>query len=139
MPRRLVSDVPRRGPDDTGPSHPEPNDGSAAAEFAIVVPVLLLLLFIMVTLSSIFFDQQQLQAAARDSARVGAVRIADACSTAQTALTGNDVGVLTCTTVTTCSTGAVKMSLAATKTYAVPLLGDRTVTLRASSTFVCPQ
>ena len=130
MNRRPTPGIPRRGSDD---------HGSAAAEFAIVVPVLLLLLFVMVNLSAIFFDQQQLQAAARDSARAGAINIANACTTAQTSLSGNDVGVLNCSAVTTCTTGTVKMSLVATKTYAIPLLGDRTVTLNASSSFVCPQ
>jgi hypothetical protein len=31
------------------------------------------------------------------------------------------------------------MSLTAVKPYSVPLLGNRTVTLTATSTFVCPQ
>lgn len=141
--RRLAPGAPYRGPVDNGsaaPRAPRPVDnGSAAAEFAIVVPVLLLLLFVMVTLASVLFDQLHLQAAARDSARAGAVNIANACTTAQTSLSANNVGTLTCNTVTTCTTGAVKMSLTAVKPYSVPLLGNRTVTLTATSTFVCPQ
>ena len=128
--RRLTPGVPRRGSDDRG---------SAAAEFAIVVPVLLLLLFIMVTLASVFFDQLQLQAAARDAARVGAVQITDACTTAQTSLSGNDVGSVQCLVVNTCTSGAVRMSLAATKSYSIPLLGTKKVVLTATSSFVCPQ
>jgi Flp pilus assembly protein TadG len=128
--RRLAPGAPYRGSVD---------NGSAAAEYAIVLPVLLLLLFIMVTLSSVFFDQLHLQSAARDSARAGSVNIANACSTAQSSLSGNNVGSLTCSTVTTCSSGAVKMSLVAVKPYSIPLLGNRSVTLRATSTFVCPQ
>jgi Flp pilus assembly protein TadG len=128
--RRLTSGVPRQGSDD---------HGSAAAEFAIVVPVLLLLLFTMVTLASVFFDQLQLQAAARDAARVGAVAIADACTTAQASLDGNDVGSVKCSVVTTCTSGAVRMSLAATQVYSVPFLGKRNVVLTATSSFVCPQ
>lgn len=141
--RRLAPGAPYRGPVDNGSAVPGSSrsidNGSAAAEFAIVVPVLLLLLFIMVTLASVFFDQLHLQAAARDSARAGAIDIADACTVAQAALDGNDVGTLTCNTVTTCSAGSVKMSLTAAKPYSVPLLGNRTVTLTATSTFVCPQ
>lgn len=128
--RRLAPDAPLRGPDDRG---------SAAAEFAVVVPVLLLLLFVMVTLASVFFDQLQLQAAARDAARTGAVEISEACDAARSALVGNDVGVLTCTAITTCADGAVRMSLQAVKSYSVPVLGNRSVTLTASSSFTCPR
>lgn len=144
--RRLAPGIPRRGPDDNGPamhhhkrSTAPDDDGSAAAEFAIVVPVLLLLLFVMVTLASVFFDQLHLQAAARDAARAGALDITDACTVAQAALDGNEVGALTCVAITTCSAGSVKMSLTAAKSYSVPLLGNRNVELSASSTFVCPQ
>ena len=128
--RRLAPDSPRRGPVD---------NGSAAAEFAIVVPVLLLLLFVMVSLASVFFDQLHLQAAARDGARAGAIQITDACAAAQAALATNDVGTTTCLVVHDCSAGSVKMSLQAVKPYSVPLLGNRTVTLSATSSFVCPQ
>lgn len=127
---RLAPGAPRRGPDDRG---------SAAAEFAVVVPVLLLLLFIMVTLASVFFDQLHLQAAARDGARAGAAQIDNACSVANGSLASNNVGNVTCTTLTTCSAGAVKVSLVAVKPYSVPLLGPRTVTLTATSSFTCPQ
>lgn len=142
--RRLTSGVPCRGSDDhgsasVGPDSASADRGSAAAEFAIVVPVLLLLLFTMVTLASVFFDQLQLQAAARDAARVGVVKINDACTTAQNSLSGNDVGSVTCSVVTTCTSGAVRMSLAATKVYSVPLLGTRNVVITATSSFVCPQ
>jgi len=142
--RRLTSGVPCRGSDDhgsasVGPDSASADRGSAAAEFAIVVPVLLLLLFTMVTLASVFFDQLQLQAAARDAARVGAVAIADACTTAQASLNGNDVGNVQCFVVDNCTSGAVRMSLAATKVYSVPFLGTRNVVLTARSSFVCPQ
>jgi uncharacterized membrane protein len=96
-------------------------------------------LFIMVSLASVFFDQLHLQAAARDGARAGAAQITNACTVANTSLSNNSVGTVTCTTVTTCSSGAVKLSLTAVKPYSVPLLGQRTVTLSATSTFVCPQ
>jgi hypothetical protein len=93
----------------------------------------------MVSLASVFFDQLHLQAAARDGARAGSAAIANACPVATAALSSNNVGTVTCSTVTTCSSGSVKVSLQAVKPYSVPLLGDRTVTLTATSSFVCPQ
>ena len=93
----------------------------------------------MITLASVFFDQLQLQAAARDAARVGAVAIGDACTTAQASLDGNDVGTVQCFVVDNCTSGAVRMSLAATKVYSIPFLGTRNVVLTANSSFVCPQ
>ena len=130
MTSRLALDGPRRGPNDRG---------SVAAEFAIIAPLLLVLLFIMVTLASIYFDQLHIQSAARDAARVGSVAITDACTVAQNALSNNDIGTLTCLVVEDCSSGAVKMSLSAAHSYSIPLLGDRDVTLSATSSFVCPQ
>lgn len=127
---RPAPDAPRRGSDDRG---------SAAAEFAVVVPVLLLLIFAMITLASLYFDQLRLQSAARDAARTGSVSVADACSTAATALGGNDVGTLTCTIVDTCSSGALRVRLVARQNLAIPFIGSRDVTLDASSSFVCPQ
>ncbi len=130
MTSRLAFDSPRRGPNDRG---------SVAAEFAIVAPLLLVLLFIMVTLASIFFDQQHVQSAARDAARAGSVAISDACTVAEDALSSNDIGTLTCLVIEDCSSGSVKMSLSASRSYSIPLLGDRNVTLSATSSFVCPQ
>jgi uncharacterized membrane protein len=130
MTSRLAFDSPRRGPNDRG---------SVAAEFAIVAPLLLVLLFIMVTLASIFFDQQHVQSAARDAARAGSVAISDACTVAEDALSNNDIGTLTCLVIEDCSAGSVKMSLSASRSYSIPLLGDRNVTLSATSSFVCPQ
>jgi uncharacterized membrane protein len=130
MTSRLAFDCPRGGPNDRG---------SVAAEFAIVAPLLLVLLFIMVTLASIFFDQQHVQSAARDAARAGSVTISDACTVAEDALSNNDIGTLTCLVIEDCSSGSVKMSLSASRSYSIPLLGDRNVTLSATSSFVCPQ
>ncbi|NDC11807.1 MAG: pilus assembly protein, partial [Actinobacteria bacterium] len=70
--RRCPSVNPRR-PAPGSPCRGSVDNGSAAAEFAIVAPIFLLLLFIMVTLASVFFDQLHLQSAARDSARAGAI------------------------------------------------------------------
>ena len=127
---RPAPDAPRRGPDDRG---------SVAAEFAVVVPVLLLLLFAMITLASLYFDQLRLQSAARDAARVGSVSPAEACSTAETALSGNDVGTLTCTIVDSCSSGALRVRLVARQNLTIPVIGSRELSLDASSSFVCPQ
>ncbi len=119
---------PRRGPSDSG---------AAAVEFALVVPALLTLLFAIVTLSSVFFDQLHLQAAARDAARAGSVAVTQACAVADDRLATNDIGTHTCTVVHDCTTGTMTVALTATRSYAVPLLGDRTVSLDASSSYVC--
>lgn len=128
--RRPAPDALRREPDDRG---------SAAAEFAIVVPVLLLLIFTMITLSSVYFDQLRLQAAARDAARIGSVNASEACTTARSALGANDIGTLSCAIASSCTTGTVRVELTSTQNLAVPFIGDRSVTLQASSSFVCPQ
>lgn len=143
--RRLAPGAPLRGSDDTGYStvprigRTPADNGSVSAEFALVFPVLILLIFIMVTLASVFFDQLHLQAAARDAARAGVVDINGACAVAQTALTTNDIGNLTCLVVDDCSTGNVRVTLTAASTYSVPVLGTRNVSLSATSSFVCPQ
>lgn len=102
-----------------------------------MLPVLLVLLFSMVTLSSIYFDQLHLQAAARNAARAGSVMISEACTVAKSDLASNDIGAHTCDVVSDCSAGEVTIMLAASKTYSIPLLGDRTVNLDAKSSFVC--
>lgn len=141
MNTRRPAPGPRRGPGDTGGHTTQtraPRDaGSAAVEFALVVPVLLTLLFAIVTLASVFFDQLHLQAAARDAARAGSVAISRACTVATGELAANGIGTHTCTVVHDCTTGTVTIALTATSTYAVPLLGDRTVSLDATSSYVC--
>jgi Flp pilus assembly protein TadG len=113
------------------------DEGVAAVEFALVVPLLIVLLFTVVLAGSVYLDQLQLQSVARDAARVGSVAPAQACTVALSELSSNNVGVVNCSVVSDCSSGTMRVALDATQTFSVPLVGDRSVTLRASSSFAC--
>ena len=118
----------RRGPDDRG---------AVAVEFALVLPLLIVLLFTIVLGGAGFLDQ--LQTAARNAARVGSVTPAGACGTATSELIGNDVGAVTCELLENCATGTIRVRLTAQQTVSLPLVGDRNVTLHASSSYACPR
>ena len=77
--------------------------------------------------------------AARNAARVGSVTPAGACGTATSELTGNDVGTVTCELLENCATGTIRVRLTAQQTVSLPLVGDRNVTLHASSSYACPR
>jgi len=113
------------------------DDGVAAVEFALVLPLLVVLLFVIVNGGMLYLDQLHLQSAARDAARVASVSPAGGCTTATDSLNGNDVGSLQCSLVQDCSQGKAEILLASQQEVAIPLLGTRTVSLDASSTFVC--
>ena len=110
----------------------------AAVEFALVLPLLVVLLFVIVNGGLVYLDQLHLQSAARDGARVASVDPNQGCSTALAALSGNDVGTTSCELVQDCSTGSAQVRLTAVQSISIPVIGDRTVNLDASSTFVCP-
>jgi len=113
--------------------------GVVAVEFALILPLLVILIFTAVVAGSIYLDQLQVQAAAREGARAGAIDQGLACSVATAELASNQVGELVCTPVRTCSAHQVsEIRLEATQTVSVPLVGDRAVTLRATSAFRCP-
>jgi hypothetical protein len=78
-----------------------------------------------------------LQSAVRNAARVGAVAPASACAAATADLTGNDVGTVTCELLSNCSSGNARVRLTAQQTVDLPIVGERNVTLHASSSFVC--
>lgn len=123
-----------------GVTHREPNDrGAVAVEFALVVPLFVVLLFTIVLSGSVYLDQLHLQAAAREGARAGSVDSASACGAALADLSGNNVGTVQCTVPRLCSSGAVQVQLVAHQTVTIPIVGSRSVTLHASSTFVCSQ
>ena len=77
--------------------------------------------------------------AARNAARVGSVTPAGACGTATSELIGNDVGTVTCELLENCATGTIRVRLTAQQTVSLPLVGDRNVTLHASSSYACPR
>ena len=118
----------RRGPGD---------EGTAAVEFALVVPLLVALLYLVVFAGSIYVDQLHLQTAARNGARIGSVVPASACPTALDELATNEVGNATCALTKNCADRVIQLSLTSVQQVSIPLIGDRTVTLRASSSFAC--
>jgi Flp pilus assembly protein TadG len=109
----------------------------AAVEFALVLPLLVVLLFVIVNGGMVFLDQLHLQSAARDAARIASVEPQQACSTALAELAGNDVGTTSCELVQDCTQGTAEVRLTASQNISIPVVGDRTVNLDASSTFVC--
>jgi Flp pilus assembly protein TadG len=113
------------------------DDGVAAVEFALVLPLLVVLLFVIVNGGMVFIDQLHLQSAARDAARIASVEPQQACSTALAELAGNDVGTTSCELVQDCTQGTAEVRLVASQVVSLPVIGDRTVNLDASSTFVC--
>ena len=113
------------------------DDGVAAVEFALVLPLLVVLLFVIVNGGMVFLDQLHLQSAARDAARIASVEPQQACSTALAALAGNAVGTTSCELVRDCTQGTAEVRLMASQIVSIPVIGDRTVNLDASSTFVC--
>jgi hypothetical protein len=110
------------------------DSGAVAVEFALVVPLLVLFLFGTVVAGSIFVDNLKLQAAAREGARAGAVIPARACSTAMNAL---NVTGATCRVDASCPGNSSAIRLESTEKVTLPLLGERTVNLRATARFSC--
>ena len=110
----------------------------AAVEFALVLPLLVVLLFVIVNGGLVYLDQLHLQSAARDGARVASVDPTQGCSTALASLSGNDVGTTSCELVQDCSQGTAEVRLTSVQSISIPVIGERTVSLDASSTFVCP-
>lgn len=122
----------------SAPGRRGPNDGGVASvEFALVVPLLVLLLFGLVVAGSVYLDQLQLQSAARNAARAGSISSVTACSTAQAELAAQSVGNLQCNVLSTCGNGGFRVELKADRIITIPLLGDRNVNLKATSTFAC--
>lgn len=121
----------------TGTPRRRPDDGVAAVEFALVLPILVVLLFTLVFGGSVYFDQLQLQAVARDAARTGSVASTSACSSALAELATNQMGTVGCSVVSNCTTGTFKVLLTANQNLDIPILGSKSVTLNASSSYAC--
>lgn len=113
------------------------DEGTAAVEFALVAPLLVALIFLAVFAGSIYVDQLHLQTAARNGARVGSMVPTSACPTALEELATNEVGNARCDLVKDCTDRTVQVRLTSVQQVSIPLVGDRTVTLEASSSFVC--
>lgn len=105
----------------------------------MVLPLLIVLLFTIILGGGVYLDQLNLQSAARNGARVGSVAPSSACSTATADLVGNDVGSVTCDVLDSCATGVMRIRLTARQVVPLPIVGDRNVTLHASSSYACPR
>ena len=127
---RLASRARRANPDD---------GGVVAVEFALVLPLLIVLLFTVVLGGSVYLDQLHLQSVVRDAARAGSLDSTKACPLAVAELSPNNVGTVRCDVLTTCSLGkgVARIQLTSVQTLSVPLVGDKVVTLHASSSFIC--
>ena len=128
-----------------GPATTDPDDsGVVAVEFALVIPLLVAILLTIVTVGSLYIDQLHLQQVARDAVRTAVVAPTSACAAATSELAGNNLGAVTCTVTRACpttgtsSTSTAQVHLTSVQQFSLPLVGDRTVTLNATSTFICP-
>jgi Flp pilus assembly protein TadG len=115
----------------------------AAVEFALVLPVLILLMFLVIVAGLVYFDNMRVQAAARDGARAGAAAPGAGCSTALDRLPPAVRTSVTCTQSPACNATSAPpvttstVALTYNRQVSVPLLGNRTVNLTASSVFEC--
>jgi Flp pilus assembly protein TadG len=129
-------------------ARPERDRGSAAVEFAIVVPLLLVLVLGIINFGTWFGQQLSLNAAVREGARAAVVpatgRTADVTTLVRSSVSGiamdpDDVAV----TGGACPGTGGGQDLAVTATYVSPALaplpipGFDTVTLRAEAVIRC--
>ncbi len=117
--------------------------GVAAVELAIVLPVLIGVIMLAVVAGTAAVGQLQLEAAARDAARAGSVVTGAECSTALNSLgavggdAGPTLGSVTCTPVSVCPGTDSRVTLTATRNVTIPLVGERSIDLRADARFDC--
>jgi hypothetical protein len=104
-----------------------------------VLPLLIVLLFTIILGGGVYLDQLNLQSAARNGARVGSVTPTSACVAATTDLASNDVGTVSCEVLDNCATGTMRLRLTAQQIVPLPIIGDRSVTPRATSSYACPR
>lgn len=111
--------------------------GLAAVEFALVLPALVAMLFGIVVTGLVFVGKMQVQAAAREGARAGAVAPGQACSSARAQLTNFSDTSVSCTETRDCAVTGSRVQVHVTQTVSVPVLGTRVVSLDSTSVYAC--
>jgi|688.fasta_scaffold44548_7 Flp pilus assembly protein TadG len=111
--------------------------GLAAVEFALVLPVLVALLFGIVVTGLVFIGRMQVQAASREGARAGAIASGQACNAAREQLSNFSSSSVTCTELRDCATTGSRVQLQVTQNVSIPVLGNRTVSIDATSVYAC--
>jgi len=113
------------------------DEGLAAVEFALVLPVLVALLFGIVVTGLVFIGRMQVQAAAREGARAGAIVAGQGCTAARQQLTNFSSSSISCTEVRNCTSTGSRVQVRVIETVSIPLLGERNVTLDSTSVYAC--
>ena len=113
------------------------DEGLAAVEFALVLPILVVVLFGIIVTGLLFVGRMQVQAAAREGARAGAIVSGQGCSAARQQLSSFSSSAITCTEVRDCTTTGSRVQVHVVETVSVPLLGNRDVSLDSTSVYAC--
>ena len=113
------------------------DEGLAAVEFALVLQVLVVLLFGIVVTGLVFIGRMQVQAAAREGARSGAMVSGGGCNAARAQLSNFSSTAITCSEVRDCATTGSRVQVHVTETVSIPLLGNRNVSLDSTSVYAC--
>lgn len=113
------------------------DEGLAAVELALVLPVLVAMLFGIVVTGLVFIGRMQVQAAAREGARSGAVAPGSACSSAREQLSNFSATSVRCTETRDCAVTGSRVTVHVDQTVSLPLLGTRTVSLDSTSVYAC--
>ena len=113
------------------------DEGLVAVEFALVLPVLVVLLFGVIVTGLVFIGRMQVQAAAREGARAGAMVVGGGCTAARSQLSNFSSSSITCTEVRDCAVSGSRVDLHVVETVSIPLLGNRDVSLDSSSVYAC--
>lgn len=103
--------------------------------------MLLALLVGVVIAGTAAIGHLKVQSAARDGARAGSVDPGAGCTVALNRLVGTSatVGDAACSAVAVCPGTNSTIAVTATRIVTIPLVGDKTITLDAESTFECQQ
>jgi len=113
------------------------DEGMAAVEFALVLPFLVAMLFGIVVTGIVFIGRMQVQAAAREGARIGAVAPGGGCNAARQQLSSFSQSSVACSEVRSCTTTGNTVTVTVNQDVSIPVLGNRSVTLQSTSVYAC--